>query len=138
FQGHPANALLPGIEASTGSLGQGLSVAQGIALAAWIPTSGAGRVDAPRWRTYVVTGDGELQEGQVWEAAMSAPKFGLTNLTVFVDANNGQIDGLVEDVMPLEPLADKWRAFGWHVLSIDGHDIAAIRSACASAKSETK
>jgi transketolase len=120
FQGHPANALLPGIEASTGSLGQGLSVAQGIALAGKL----AGGPDGPaKWRTYVVTGDGELQEGQVWEAALSAPKLGATNLTVFVDWNNGQIDGLVEDVMPLEPLGDKWRAFGWNVVKIDGHSI---------------
>lgn len=131
FQGHPANALMPGIEASTGSLGQGLSVAQGIAL--------AGRLAKPAspWRTYCLTGDGELQEGQVWEAAMSAPHFGVSNLTVFVDWNNGQIDGLVEDVMPLEPLDAKWRAFGWNVLTIDGHSIPAIREACAKARSET-
>lgn len=132
LQGHPANALLPGIEASTGSLGQGLSVAQGIALAGKL----AGSEGNPKWRAYVVTGDGELQEGQVWEAALSAPKLGATNLTVFVDWNNGQIDGLVEDVMPLEPLGDKWRAFGWNVVKIDGHSIAAIREACAKAKAE--
>ena len=128
FQGHPANALLPGIEASTGSLGQGLSVAQGIAL--------AGKL-ASGFRCYVVTGDGELQEGQVWEAALSAPKLKATNLTVFVDWNNGQIDGLVQDVMPITPLADKWRAFGWNVLEIDGHSIPQIRDACAQARSET-
>lgn len=132
LQGHPANALLPGIEASTGSLGQGLSVAQGIALAGKL----AGGEGGAKWRAYVVTGDGELQEGQVWEAAMSAPKLGATNLTVFVDWNNGQIDGLVEDVMPLEPLGDKWRAFGWNVVKIDGHSIPAIREACAKAKAE--
>ena len=132
FQGHPANALLPGIEASTGSLGQGLSVAQGIALAGKLAGDGT-----PRWRCYVVTGDGELQEGQVWEAAMSAPHLGVTNLTVFVDWNNGQIDGLVQDVMPLEPLDAKWRAFGWHVLTIDGHSIPAIREACAQARACT-
>ncbi|HEY4223088.1 MAG TPA: transketolase, partial [Myxococcota bacterium] len=119
FQGHPANALLPGIEASTGSLGQGLSVAQGIALAGKL----AGGTGSPKWHCYVVTGDGELEEGQIWEAAMSAPHLGVTNLTVFVDWNNGQIDGLVSDVMPLEPLADKWRAFGWNVITIDGHSI---------------
>jgi transketolase len=130
LQGHPANALLPGIEASTGSLGQGLSVAQGIALAAWIGNK------EPKWRCYVVTGDGELQEGQVWEAALSAPKFGVTNLTVFVDWNNGQIDGLVEDVMPLAPLDEKWRSFGWNVLTIDGHDVGQIRDACAKARAE--
>jgi transketolase len=134
FQGHPANALLPGIEASTGSLGQGLSVAQGIAIAGQL----AGSKDAPAWRCFVLTGDGELQEGQVWEAAMSAPKLGVTNLTVFVDWNKAQIDGTVEQVMPLEPLADKWRAFGWNVLTIDGHDIKAIRQACAAARAESK
>jgi transketolase len=134
LQGHPANALLPGIEASTGSLGQGLSVAQGIALAGKLASKGGG---APAYRCYVVTGDGELQEGQVWEAAMSAPRFGATNLTVFVDWNNGQIDGLVSEVMPLDPLGDKWRAFGWNVIEIDGHNIAAIRDACAKARAET-
>lgn len=133
FQGHPANALMPGIEASTGSLGQGLSVAQGIALAGKLAGDGA----QAKWRCYVVTGDGELQEGQVWEAAMSAPHFGVTNLTVFVDWNNGQIDGLVEDVMPLQPLDAKWRAFGWNVLTIDGHSIPAIRDACQKARAET-
>jgi transketolase len=134
LQGHPANALLPGIEASTGSLGQGLSVAQGIALAGRLASKDG---ENPAWRAYVVTGDGELQEGQIWEAALSAPKLGATNLTVFVDWNNGQIDGLVEDVMPLEPLADKWVAFGWNVLTIDGHSIGAIREACATARAET-
>ncbi len=132
LQGHPANALLPGIEASTGSLGQGLSVAQGIALAGKL----AGGEGTAKWRAYVVTGDGELQEGQVWEAALSAPKLGATNLTVFVDWNNGQIDGLVEDVMPLEPLGDKWRAFGWNVVKCDGHSITSIREACVKAKAE--
>lgn len=134
LQGHPANALLPGIEASTGSLGQGLSVAQGIALAGRL----SGSNEKPAYRAYVLTGDGELQEGQVWEAAMSVPHFGITNLTVFVDWNKGQIDGMVEDVMPLQPLADKWRAFGWNVLEIDGHSISAIRKACADARAETK
>jgi transketolase len=132
FQGHPANALLPGIEASTGSLGQGLSVAQGIALAGRLAGGGT-----PKWRCYVVTGDGELQEGQVWEAALSAPHLGVANLTVFVDWNNGQIDGLVSDVMPVEPLDAKWRAFGWNVLTIDGHSIPQIRDACAKARAET-
>jgi transketolase len=135
FQGHPANALLPGIEASTGSLGQGLSVAQGIALAGQLAGGGSGA--SAKWRCYVVTGDGELQEGQVWEAALSAPHLGVTNLTVFVDWNNGQIDGLVSEVMPLEPLADKWRAFGWNVITIDGHDFGQIRAALKSARGET-
>lgn len=136
LQGHPANALLPGIEASTGSLGQGLSVAQGIALAGRIAGKKAG-ADKAAWHCFCLTGDGELQEGQIWEAAMSAPHLGATNLTVFVDWNKAQIDGKVEEVMPLGPLADKWRSFGWHVLEIDGHSTAAIRSAIDAAKQET-
>lgn len=134
IQGHPANALLPGIEASTGSLGQGLSVAQGIALAGKLRGGAAGAA----WRCFCLTGDGELQEGQIWEAAMSAPHLGAENLTVFVDWNKAQIDGTVEQVMPLGPLADKWTAFGWNVLEIDGHSIPAIRGACDAAKAETK
>jgi transketolase len=134
MQGHPANALLPGIEASTGSLGQGLSVAQGIALAGKLKGGKSGAA----WRCFCLTGDGELQEGQVWEAAMSAPHLGATNLTVFVDWNKAQIDGTVEEVMPLGPLADKWTSFGWNVLEIDGHSFAAIRGACDAAKAETK
>jgi transketolase len=82
-------------------------------------------------------GDGELQEGQIWEAAMSAPHLRATNLTLFVDWNKAQIDGLVEDVMPITPLSDKWRAFGWNVIEIDGHDVGSIRRACAAARAET-
>jgi transketolase len=134
IQGHPANALLPGIEASTGSLGQGLSMAQGMALAAKVKGEQDNKSEAA-WQVYCVCGDGELQEGQVWEAAMSAPHLGITNLTVFVDWNAAQIDGLVEDVMSLDPLKDKWEAFGWHVQTIDGHDIDAIRQACDTARS---
>lgn len=134
LQGHPANALLPGIEASTGSLGQGLSVAQGIALAAKL----AGGDKGPAWRVYALLGDGEMQEGQVWEVAMSAPHLGVTNLTAFLDWNKGQIDGLVEDVMPLAPLKQKLEAFGWHVLEIDGHDVGAIRAALDAARAETR
>jgi transketolase len=130
FQGHPANALLPGIEASTGSLGQGLSVAQGIAMAGKL----AGKDGKPAWRCYAVTGDGELQEGQIWETALSAPKLGLSNMVVICDLNGGQIDGLVKDVMPLDPLDEKWRSFGWNVLSIDGHSIPAIRGALKQAR----
>jgi transketolase len=129
LQGHPANFLLPGIEASTGSLGQGLSVAVGMALAA--------RLDHRAARTYCLCGDGEIQEGQVWEAALSAAKWGLDNLCAFVDYNKGQIDGLVKDVMPLEPLEDKWRAFGWHVRRIDGHDFAQILDGLAEARRTT-
>lgn len=143
LQGHPANALLPGIEASTGSLGQGLSVAQGIALAARLK---AGDKNLPQskttdgdtaWNVYCVLGDGEIQEGQIWEAAMSAPHLGINNLCAIVDLNKGQIDGLVSDVMPLEPLRQKWEAFGWHVEEIDGHDVADIRRGLDAARAET-
>ena len=126
LQGHPANFLLPGIEASTGSLGQGLSVAVGMALAA--------RLDRRPTRVYCLCGDGEIEEGQIWEAAMAAHKYGLDNLCAFVDYNKGQIDGLVADVMPLEPLEDKWRAFGWEVVRIDGHDFTQILEALARAR----
>lgn len=125
LQGHPVNTLLPGIEAPTGSLGQGLSVAQGFALAS--------KLDGDAFRVFCILGDGETQEGQVWEAAMSAPKFGLDNLTVFLDYNRGQIDGRVEDVMDIEPIADKWRAFRWNVLSVDGHDLKQILDAVEEA-----
>ena len=109
IQGHPANALLDCVEASTGSLGQGLSVAQGIALAGQVKARQQGQSDAA-WHVYAMLGDGELQEGQIWEAAMSAPHLGITNLTVFVDWNKAQIDGTVEEVMSLHPLAEKWKA----------------------------
>lgn len=132
LQGHPANALLPGIEASTGSLGQGLSVAQGAALAGKL----MGRDKEPAFRVYALLGDGEMQEGQIWEALMSAPHLGVSNLTAFLDFNKAQIDGLVDDVMPLGPLREKLSAFGWHVLEIDGHDIAAIRGALTAAREE--
>lgn len=126
LQGHPVNTALPGIEACTGSLGQGLSVAQGMALAS--------KLDGGRWRVYCVIGDGESQEGQIWEAAMSAPRYRLDNLTVFLDNNGGQIDGPVAEVMPIEPIEDKWRAFNWNVLRIDGHDFAQILGAIDQAK----
>ena len=129
LQGHPANFLLPGVEASTGSLGQGLSVAVGMALAA--------RLDKSPRRIYCLCGDGEIEEGQVWEAALAGAKFGVDNLCAFVDYNKGQIDGLVKDVMPLEPLEDKWRAFGWAVLRIDGHDFAQILEGLAAARATT-
>ncbi|MEK6606450.1 MAG: transketolase [Myxococcota bacterium] len=127
LQGHPANRLCPGMEASTGSLGQGLSVAQGLALAS--------RLDGDRFRVYCMIGDGESQVGQIWEAAMSAPKFALDHLCVLADYNQGQNDKLVREVMPtLEPAADKWRAFNWHVVEIDGHDIAHILGALDEAE----
>jgi transketolase len=126
LQGHPCRHWLPGIDCSTGSLGQGLSVAQGMALAA--------RLDDAKHRVYCVMGDGETQEGQVWEGAMSAVKYGVDNLTVILDYNKGQIDGYTKDVMDLEPLGDKWRAFGWHVLTIDGHDYTEILRALDEAE----
>lgn len=126
LQGHPDRLRLPGIEASTGSLGQGLSIASGMALAA--------RLDKKDYHTWCILGDGELQEGQVWEALMSAPKFKQGNLTAIVDANGGQIDGPVEEIMNLHPLADKFRAFNWKTLEIDGHDFDQIRGALKTAK----
>lgn len=124
LQGHPVNRLMPAVEAPTGSLGQGLSVAQGIALAA--------KVDGKPYTTYCMMGDGEQQEGQVWEAAMSAAKFKLDNLVGIVDANGGQIDGSIQQVMPSEePLVGKYEAFGWDVREINGHDYNAILDALA-------
>ena len=121
LQGHPAAGYVPGVEASTGSLGQGLSIAQGLALAS--------KLDGDSYRVFCMLGDGENQEGQIWETAMSAPKFGLDNLIVFLDYNKGQIDGPTKEIMNLEPLRDKWEAFNWDVQEIDGHDIPRVISA---------
>ncbi|MGI5862353.1 MAG: transketolase [Myxococcales bacterium] len=121
LQGHPVSTLTPGIEACTGSLGQGLSIAQGLAMVS--------KAEGDKFRVYCVIGDGEMQEGQIWEAAMSAAKYRLDNLVCVLDYNKGQIDGYVKDVMPLEPIADKWRAFNWHVIGIDGHDFGQILDA---------
>ena len=122
LQGHPDPVRLPFVEAATGSLGQGLSIAMGLALAA--------KLDGASWRTYCLLGDGECQEGQVWEAAMSAPKFELDNLCAIVDFNKIQQTSSVADIMPtLEPLPLKWGAFSWHVIEIDGHDIGQILEA---------
>lgn len=126
LQGHPDRMRLPGIEFSTGSLGQGLSVGVGMAIAA--------KMDKKNWKTYVVLGDGEMQEGQCWEAFMSAPKWKLDNLVMILDHNNGQIDGPVDQVMNIEPLADKLRAFNWDVQCIDGHDLVAVEKALANAQ----
>ncbi len=126
LQGHPDPARVPGIEASTGSLGQGLSIAQGMALAA--------RMSPKPWHTYCLLGDGELQEGQVWEAAMSAPNFKLGGLTAIIDLNGGQIDGPVSEVMNVEPLADKWRAFNWEVTVVNGHDFNELLPALKRAR----
>lgn len=127
LMGHPHNLALPGLETSSGPLGQGLSQAIGMALAA--------RMDKKTWRTYAILSDGEHDEGQTWEAIMLAGKNQLHNLTAIVDRNNIQIDGFTEDIMPLEPLADKYRAFNWYVLEVDGHNfdeiIAALRHARA-------
>ena len=126
LQGHPANFLLPGIEASTGSLGQGFSIALGMALGS--------KLDGDKFRVYAILGDGESEEGQIWEAAMAAPKYALDNLVVILDHNKGQIDGPVKEVMDIDPIADKWRAFNWHVISIDGHDYQQIADALAEAR----
>ncbi|PIR22230.1 MAG: transketolase [Deltaproteobacteria bacterium CG11_big_fil_rev_8_21_14_0_20_45_16] len=118
LQGHPDVARLPAVEAATGSLGQGLSIAQGMALAL--------KLDKMASRVFCIVGDGEIQEGQIWEAAMSAPKFKLDNLTVILDYNHGQIDGPSDEIMSLEPIVDKWKAFNWNVLEVDGHDRRAM------------
>lgn len=126
FQGHSNNHFDIGIETCGGPLGQGLSQAVGMAIAA--------RMDDAKWRTYAMMSDGELDEGQSWEAVMLAGKERLRNLTAIVDRNNIQIDGFTENIMPLEPLADKWRAFNWHVIEIDGHNIGQFIDAVGEAK----
>ena len=126
LQGHPDMKKLPGIEISTGSLGQGLSVANGMALNA--------KIFNENYRTYVVLGDGEIQEGQIWEAAMTAAHYKLDNLCAFLDSNNLQIDGNVTEIMGVEPLDKKWEAFGWNVIKIDGHDFEQILSALDKAR----
>ncbi|MBC7339088.1 MAG: transketolase [Firmicutes bacterium] len=127
LQGHPDMRKTPGVEASTGSLGQGLSVGLGMAL--------AGRLDGAPWRVYVLLGDGEIQEGQVWEAAMAAAHYGVDNLTAILDWNGLQIDGPNDEVMTVRPVADKWRAFGWEVTEIDGHRFDEILEALRWARS---
>jgi len=120
LSGHPHNLAIEGIETSSGPLGQGLSQAVGMALAA--------KMDNHKWRTYAVLSDGEHDEGQTWEAILFAGKNQLNNLTVIVDRNNIQIDGFTEDIMPLEPFPDKYRAFGWYVLEIDGNNMEEVIS----------
>lgn len=124
--GHPDMRKVPGVDMTTGSLGQGLSVAIGMALAA--------KYDKRDNRVYALLGDGEIQEGQVWEAAMAAAHFKLDNMTAFIDNNGLQIDGCTAEIMGVEPLADKWKGFGWHVIAIDGHDIGQILAAVEEAK----
>lgn len=118
FSTHPNMHMIPGIDMSAGSLGHGLSIGVGMALAA--------RMDRKDYRVYVILGDGELNEGMVWEAAMAAGKYGLDNLIAVVDRNSLCVGGRTEDVMPLEPLGDKWQAFGWNVQRVDGHDIPGL------------
>jgi transketolase len=126
LQGHPNMNDTPGVDMSTGSLGQGLSAANGMAL--------AGKLDKKDYRVYAITGDGELEEGQIWEAAMTSAHYKLDNLTVFVDNNHLQIDGKVSEVMNPEPVADKFKAFGWNVVEINGHDFEEIFKAIDTAK----
>ncbi len=128
LSGHPDMVHTPGVDMSTGSLGQGLSTAVGMALAA--------RLQKRDFRVYALCGDGEIEEGQIWEAAMAASKWKLDNLCALVDVNGLQIDGRTEDVMPSEPLDQKFAAFGWFVQKIDGHDFEAIDAAFAAARAE--
>lgn len=126
LQGHPERERLPGIETTSGPLGSGLGQAIGLALAA--------RMDGALWRTYCCMSDGEHDEGVLWESAMLAGKHKLRNLTGIIDRNNIQIDGVTEDVMPLESLRAKWEAFNWHVLEVDGHNIEAFVDAIEQVK----
>lgn len=121
LQGHADRKFTPGVEMSAGSLGMGLSFAIGVALAA--------RLDSKTYRTYVLLSDGECEEGQTWEAALSAAHFKLDNLTAIVDCNGMQLSGWTRDIMNLEPFTRKWQAFGWHIIDIDGHDFDQILSA---------
>ncbi|UBM61102.1 transketolase [Candidatus Sulfidibacterium hydrothermale] len=130
FGMHPDANKIPGCDASTGSLGHGLPIATGMALGA--------RLQEKKFRTYCIVGDGELNEGSNWEAAMTGAHYKLTNLTVFVDRNMQMIDGPVEEIMGLEPLSDKWKAFGWDVLEINGNDIQQVANAIEKAQQATE
>jgi len=129
LQGHPCSTKLPGIEISTGSLGQGLSIANGIALGL--------KMDKLNSSVYCLLGDGETQEGQIWEAAMTASHYNLDNLCAIIDNNGLQIDGQCCDVMCIEPIVNKWEAFGWNVIDINGHDMKAVVGALDMAESVT-
>ena len=118
LQGHPDMKRLPGVEISTGSLGHGLSVGNGMAI--------AGKLNKKGYRVYILLGDGECQEGQVWEAAMTASHYRLDNVTVILDYNGLQIDGAVKDIMNINPISNQWRAFGWYIIEINGHDFKEI------------
>ena len=131
LQGHPDSKCTPGVEVPTGSLGQGLSVANGLALTM--------KLNQSQQRVYTLLGDGEIQEGQIWEAAMTAAHYSLDNLTAILDRNRLQIDGHTKEVMSVEPLAAKWEAFGWHTVQVDGHaipDILNTLKACGSVKGQ--
>lgn len=130
LQGHPSMRLIPGVDMSTGSLGQGFSTAAGMALSA--------KLNNKDYRVYAILGDGEIQEGQVWETAMFAPNKGLSNLTAIIDNNNLQIDGTVEEVNSPYPIAEKFAAFGWDTVEIDGHDFDQIEMAIEKAKASDK
>ena len=126
YSGHPDMRNVPGVDMSTGSLGQGICAAVGMAI--------AGKMDKKDYRVYAIMGDGEQEEGQIWEAAMSASKYKLDNLCAFVDCNGLQIDGKVSDVMPIEPIDKKYEAFGWNVIIINGHDFEEIIAALDAAE----
>lgn len=126
LQGHPDVTCTPGVELTCGSLGQGLSFGTGVAL--------AGRLDGRKYRVYVLMGDGECNEGQVWEAAMSAAHYKVDNLVAIVDHNKIQLDGWNKEIMNLEPLAEKWRAFGWHAIETDGHSLVSLLEAFEEAE----
>ena len=121
LQGHPDKNKIPGVDMTTGSLGQGLSVANGMAI--------AGKMDKKDYRVYCILGDGEIEEGQIWEAAMAANKYKLDNLCVIVDNNNLQIDGTIEEVMSPYPIDEKFKSFGFQIINIDGHNIDEILKA---------
>ncbi len=130
LQGHPDKRMLPVLEASTGSLGQGISIGIGMALAA--------RLDGKDYHTFVMVGDGEIQEGQIWEAAMFAGFHKLANLTVIGDANKQQLDDWTNKILDLSPLAEKWLSFGWNPVEIDGHDLKQVLPALAEARAATR
>jgi transketolase len=125
YQGHPDVRFIPALDASTGSLGEGLSLGIGMGLAA--------RLDSRPSRTYVIFGDGEVQEGQVWESAMFAPVHKMDNIVCIVDYNKIQLDGFTKEILDIDPIGDKWRAFNWHVIELNGHDIPALQAAFAEA-----
>jgi transketolase len=126
---HPSRRYQPGVDTSQGALGHGLSIAVGMAL--------AGRIDAKDYRVYVLMGDGEINEGSVWEAAAAAAKFAVHNLVGIIDRNRLCVDGRLEAIMPMEPMAEKWRAFGWETIEVDGHDLSALLRALNPRRHET-